>query len=690
MKKNLFKRLTYSLCITVMSATMLSSCQTKQDAKTPEMKDFNYIVDQFHDVQILRYRVIDFEKLTLKQQTMLYYLSEAALQGRDIMFDQNSKHNLAIRRTLEAVYSHFAGDKTSEEFKALELYLKRVWFSNGIHHHYSADKFLPTFSAEFFATAVKSINASLLPLQAGETVEALLATLTPVMFDPTVMAKRTNQEAGVDLMATSANNYYEGVTQAEVEAFYNAMKNPADNTPISYGLNSKLVKENGVVKEQVYKVGGMYGAALERVVYWLEKAASVAENPRQKEVIEKLIQFNLDGNLKTFDDYAVLWVYDTDSQIDHVTGFTETYGDPMGMKASWEALINFKNIEATERTLKISDNAQWFEDHSPIAPEFKKETVKGVSAKVITASMMGGDCYPATPLGINLPNANWIRRDHGSKSVTIENVAEAYAQSALGGGFNEEFVVDQATRELIAKYGYTTDNLHTDLHECLGHGSGKLAPGVDSDALRAYGAPIEEARADLFGLYYVADPKMVELGLLPDMEAYKAQYYKYLMNGSMTQLTRIEPGKNIEQAHMRNRQLVSTWILERGAKENIVKLEVRGGKTYLVVNNYEKLRELFGELLYEIQRIKSTGDFEAAKALIEGYAVRVNQPLHTEILERYAKLNLAPYKGFVNPVYKATFDKDGNVTAVTLDYTEGYVEQHLRYSKEYSPLPTYN
>ena len=575
-------------------------------------------------------------------------------------------------------------------WRPFETYLKRVWFSNGIHHHYSGDKFVPEFSQEFFAEAVKSLDPKLLPLMEGETPEALIEKLTPVIFDPSTYAKRTNLAAGQDLLLTSACNYYEGVTQAEAEAFYGAMKNPNDTTPISYGLNSKLVKENGQLVEKTYKVGGLYSAALEKVVYWLEKAAAVAENPQQKAVIDKLIEFNKTGDLKQFDEYCILWVGDHASQIDFVTGFTETYGDPLGLKASWEAVINFKNIEATKRTEIISSNAQWFEDHSPIDAQYKKEEVKGVSAKVITAAMLGGDCYPSTPIGINLPNSNWIRHDYGSKSVTIENITEAYDKSALGNGFAEEFMWSDVERERARKFGSLTNNLHTDLHECLGHGSGKLLPGVDPDALKEHGSTIEETRADLFGLYYMGDPIMMDLELLPDAEAYKAEYYQFMMNGLMTQLTRIEPGKNIEESHMRNRQLIASWVMEKGAAEKVVEFVQRDGKTYVVINDYEKLRELFGALLKEIQHIKSTGNYEAAKQLVENYAVNVDPVLHKEVLARYEKLNLAPYKGFINPVYTPVYDENGKITDVKVSYTEGYAEQHLRYSKEFATLPTYN
>ena len=678
------KKLTFAFMTTALMA-----CGGAKDS-SPTVENFNYQVDKFADVEILRYRVPDFEQLTLKQKEMIYYLTQAALEGRDILYDQNHKNNLTIRRTLEAVYENYKGDRNSEEFAALTTYLKQVWMGNGIHHHYSEEKFTPAFSKAFFETAVTQTDAKLLPLLENETAAQLVARIAPVIFDPTLYPKRTNQEPGVDLILTSANNYYEGVTQAEVENFYAKMKDPNDNTPVSYGLNSKLVKENGQLVEKTYKVGGMYSAALERIVGWLEKAAAVAENDKQREVIEKLIAFNRDGDLKTFDEYAIKWVQDVESQIDFINGFTETYGDPLGMKASWESLINFKNIEATKRTQIISDNAQWFEDNSPINPEFKKEKVKGVSAKVITAAMLGGDCYPSTPIGVNLPNSNWIRRDYGSKSVTIENITEAYDQASLGSGFAEEFMWSQVELDRAKQYGSLTNNLHTDLHECLGHGSGKLLPGVDPDALRAYGSPVEEARADLFGLYYMGDKKAVELGLLPDAEAYKAAYYQYIMNGLMTQLTRIQPGKNIEQAHMRNRQLIASWVYEKGKADKVVELKKRDGETFVVVNDYEKLRGLFGELLTEIQRIKSTGDYEAAKTMVETYAVKVNQEIHTEVLDRYKKLNLAPYRGFVNPVYTLVTDKNGKVTDVKISYDENYLDQNLRYSKEYSVLPNYN
>ena len=673
-----------------MTALSLLTACGGNPKTTAEAEKFDYTVEQFADLQILRYRVPGFEDLSLKQKELVYYLTEAALQGRDILFDQNGKYNLTIRRMLEAVYTGYKGDKNTPDFKAMEVYLKRVWFSNGIHHHYGSEKFVPGFTPEFFRQAVQSVDAATLPLAEGQTVEQLCEEVFPVIFDPTVMPKRVNQAAGEDLVLTSACNYYDGVTQQEAEDFYNALKNPQDETPVSYGLNSRLVKEDGKIQEKVWKVGGLYGQALEKIVYWLKKAEGVAETPEQKAVIAKLMEFYETGDLKTFDEYAILWVKDLNSRIDFVNGFTESYGDPLGMKASWESLVNFKDLEATQRTELISGNAQWFEDHSPVDGQFKKEKVKGVSAKVITAAILAGDLYPATAIGINLPNANWIRSHHGSKSVTIGNITDAYNKAAHGNGFNEEFVYSDAELQLIDKYADVTDELHTDLHECLGHGSGKLLPGVDPDALKAYGSTIEEARADLFGLYYVADPKLVELGLTPSADAYKAQYYTYLMNGLMTQLVRIEPGNNVEEAHMRNRQLIARWVYEKGAAEKVVELVKKDGKTYVVINDYEKVRDLFGRLLAEIQRIKSTGDYAGAHDLVEAYAVKVDPALHAEVLERYKKLNLAPYKGFVNPKYEVVTDADGTITDVTVTYDEGYAEQMLRYSKDYSTLSSVN
>ena len=653
---------------------------------------FDYVVDRFADLEILRYQVPGFESLTLKQKQLLYHLSEAALMGRDILFDQNCRYNLPIRRTLEAIYTSYEGDRQTPDFLALETYLKRVWFANGIHHHYAEDKFQPGFSAEFLKKAISQLDPALVPVRPGQSIKAFTEEICQVILDPTVLPKRTTQSGDQDLIQASANNYYgEGLTQKEVEDFYASQKNdPTDMTPISYGLNSRLVKENGLIQEKVWKVGGLYSPAIEAIVAELEKAIPFAENKAQKETIETLIDYYRTGDLRTFDAYSILWVEDTASEVDFVNGFIETYGDPLGRKASWESTVNFINKEATKRTKTISDNAQWFEDHSPVDPRFKKEQVKGVSAKVITVTMLGGDCYPSTPIGINLPNADWIRRDHGSKSVTIENITEAYDKAAQGNGFKEEFVWSEEERQLIKRYGFITDNLHTDLHECLGHGSGKLLPGTDPDALKAYSSTIEEARADLFGLYYLADPKMVELGLVPDQEAYKAEYYKYMMNGLMTQLVRIAQGKDVEEAHMRNRQLIARWAYEHGQRDKVVEIVRREGKSYVVINDYRRLRELFAQLLAEIQRIKSEDDFEAAKQLVENYGVKIDPRLHEEILERYKKLNLAPYKGFVNPVMRLEKNTQGEVTDVTLDYTEGYAAQMLRYSRDYSYLNSYN
>ena len=648
--------------------------------------EFQYIVDQFADLQILRYRVPGFENLSLQQKQLLYFLSEAALEGRDILFNQNGKYNLKIRKLLEAIYMHYNGNRESGDFKALEVYLKRVWFSSGIYHHYATDKFLPAFSKEFLHDVVSQLDESLLPLEKGESVSAFCEHLFPVIFDAQLMPKRVNQADGEDLVTTSAANYYEGVTQDEVETFYAAQKNASDPEPIMYGMNSRLVKIDGVIHEEVWKADGMYGKAIRKILGWLEKACLVAENDQQKKVIQLLMDFYRTGNLKVFDAYSIEWLKDTDSHLDFVNGFIETYGDPLGMKASWESIVNFKDTVATHRTEVISANAQWFEDHSPVSPAFKKEKVKGVSAKVITAAILAGDLYPATAIGINLPNSNWIRSVHGSKSVTIGNLTDAYSQAMRGNGFREEFVDSQEDIDLLNKYEGITDDLHTDLHECLGHGSGKLLPGVDPDALKAHGATIEEARADLFGLYYLADEKMIELGIIPDKEAYKAQYYSYMMNGLMTQLVRIEPGCTIEEAHMRNRQLIAAWALEKGRPDNVVELVKREGKTYVQINDYEKLRVIFGQLLAEIQRIKSEGDYEAARTLVERYAVKVDPVLHAEVLERYRSMHLAPYKGFVNPVYTAVTDADGQITDVTISYEEGYTEQMLRYSRDYSNL----
>ena len=648
---------------------------------------FHYTVEQFADLQILRYRVPGFERLSLRQKMLVYYLSQAALEGRDILFDQNGKYNLQIRKLLEAVYIHYQGDRTTEDFQQFEIYLKRIWFSNGIHHHYACDKLVPGFSAEYLTHLMASVAPSVLPVNKGESVRAMCDKLFPVIFNPDVMPKRVNQADGEDLVLTSAANYYEGVTQAEAEAFYAARKAEGSPTePVMYGMNSRLAKVDGQIQEQVWKVGGMYSAAIGKIIGWLEKAGEYAENESQHEVIRLLIDFYRTGDLHTFDVYSIAWLKDTASHIDFVNGFIESYGDPLGMKASWESIVDFKDAEATRRTELISSHAQWFEDHSPVDARFKKEAVKGVSAKVITAAILAGDLYPSTAIGINLPNSNWIRSVHGSKSVTIGNLTEAYNRAARGNGFREEFVYSDVERKLLDTYADITDDLHTDLHECVGHGSGKLLPGVDADALRAYGSTIEEARADLFGLYYLADAKLVEWGLVPDAEAYKAEYYSYMMNGLMTQLVRIEPGRTVEEAHMRNRQLIARWVLEQGREAKVVELVVREGKTYVRVNDYALLRALFGKLLAEVQRIKSEGDYEAARRLVETYGVQIDPALHAEVLQRYERLHLAPYKGFVNPVYTLQTDAEGNVTDVQIAYTEGYAEQMLRYSREYSNL----
>lgn len=648
---------------------------------------FNYIVEQFADLQILRYKVSGFDKLSLNQKKLVYFLSEAALEGRDILFDQNGKYNLKIRKMLEAVYVNYNGDRNSESFKALEVYLKRVWFSSGIHHHYSTDKFMPDFSQDFLYDCLKSMDKSLLPLAKDEDLDDFCKEIFPIVFNPSVMPKRVNQRDGEDLILTSAANYYDGVTQEEAENFYSSLKEEGDETPVMYGMNSRLVKdEKGNIKEIVWKLGGEYSDAIEKIIYWLEKALAVAENDRQKQVITLLVDFYKTGNLKVFDDYSIQWLKDVDSHVDFVNGFIESYGDPLGLKASWESIVDFKDLEATHRTEIISENAQWFEDNSPVNPLFKKSEVKGVSAKVITAAILAGDLYPASAIGINLPNSNWIRSVHGSKSVTIGNLTDAYNKAAKGNGFREEFVYGNMEKELMDKYSDITGDLHTDLHECLGHGSGKLLPGVDPDALKAYGATIEEARADLFGLYYMPDKKIIELGLLPDSEAYKAEYYSYMMNGLMTQLVRIEPGCNIEESHMRNRQLIASWALEKGGSDRVVELVKREGKTFVVINDYCKLRALFGELLSEIQRIKSEGDYYAARELVEKYAVKVDSDLHKEVLERYRSLNLAPYKGFINPKYIAVENSNGEIVDVELDYSEGYSQQMLRYSRDYSNL----
>ncbi len=694
---------------------------------TPEQR-FRYADERFADLQMLRYQVRGFEHLSLRQKKLIYFLAEAALTGRDILWDQNGRYNLRIRRLLEAVYTDYPGDRTTPDFLAFETYLKRVWFSNGIHHHYSCDKFRPAFSPDFLRNALKVIhyngeetalcteNHSQRPVDAAlsadpatpsqrpvdggtSAVDALCDELFPIIFDPAVLPKRVNQAFGQDLVQTSAANYYApDITQKEAEAFYQQMKDAAPDPahPVMFGMNSRLVKEQGLLREDVWRNRGLYGMAIERIIYWLQQASTVAENQRQADIITKLIEFYRTGDLLTFDEYTILWVQETEGLVDFVNGFTESYGDPLGMKASWEGFANFKDNEATARTERLAANAQWFEDHSPVDDRFKKENCRGITAKVIIAAMLGGDLYPASAIGINLPNSNWVRAEHGSKSVTIGNLTEAYNQAARGNGFREEFVVDEPTQQLIDAYGDVCDDLHTDLHECLGHGSGKLLPGVDPDALKAYGSTIEEARADLFGLYYIADQKLVELKLTPNAEAYKSQYYTYLMNGLLTQLVRIEPGKNIEEAHMRNRALIAHWVLEQASycaptgTQPAVQLIQRDGKTFVQINDYPTLRQLFGRLLAEIQRIKSEGDYDAAQRLVEDYAVKVNPTLHDEILTRYRALNLAPYKGFINPQYIVHRDHQGNITDISLRYDESFAQQMLRYSRDYNTLPLIN
>ncbi len=654
-----------------------ASCNRQQPAQHAD--DFDYVVDHFADIEVLRYKVPEFENLTLNQKILVYYLTEAALWGRDILWDQNNAANLDIRRMLETVYTSYDGPRDTDDFKAFETYLKQVWFGNGIHHHYSTDKFTPAFSRSFLEEQLAALPADSVPANSAELVE--------LIFNPALAAKRVNQAQGADLVATSANNLYApGLTQAEVEAYYAGIKVPNDSTPISYGLNTRLARENGRIVEQQYRIGGLYSDAIEHIVENLDSASNYAENPAQKQIIRSLIDFYTTGDLATFDRYSIAWAEDTASRVDFINGFIESYGDPLGMTGAWESIVNFKNNEASERTEILSGNAQWFEDNSPVDPRFRKPEVKGVSAKVITAAILAGDAYPATPIGINLPNANWIRAAHGSKSVTLENITEAYDAASQGDGSREEFVPDQATRDLMAQYLFITDNLHTDLHECLGHGSGQLLPGVDPDALKEHGSTIEETRADLFALYYLADPKMVELGLIDSPEAYKAQYYSYLLNGLMTQLRRIEPGKEVEESHMRNRKLISEWVFEHGKADNVVEIEKIDGKTYLKINDYEAVRRLFGELLAEIQRVRSEGDYATASALVQDYAVKVDPELHAEILSRYAPLNIAPYRGFVNPVYTPVRDAEGRITDVTISYPENYTEQMLRYSRDYNGL----
>lgn len=647
--------------------------------------EFNYSDERFADIQMLRYRLNGFEKLTCSQKAFIYCLSKSVLFGRDITFDQQGKYNLCLRKTLEAIFTNYQGSRNNKDFEALEVYLKRTWFSSGIHHHYGCEKFKPEFSEEFFRTQINEIPIAKLPIRKGESKEDFIKKLVEVIFDPMVLPKRVNQADGEDLVKTSACNFYEGVSQDEVEAFYDKMKEEGNSEePISYGLNSKLIKRGDQLTELVWKEDGLYSEAIKLIVHWLKESLKYVENEQQEKVIELLIKYYRTGDLKVFDQYSIEWVNQNDGMIDFINGFIEVYGDPLGMKGTWEGIVEFKDEEATKRTRTISENAQWFEDHSPVDPKFRKPKVKGVIANVICAAMLAGDEYPASAIGINLPNANWIRQKHGSKSVTIGNLTEAYDKAAQGNGFRDEFVIDKETLDLINAYGDKTDDLHTDLHECLGHGSGQLLPGTDPDALKAYGNTIEEARADLFGLYYMADPKLVELGLLPNDDAFKAQYYSYLMNGLLTQTMRIKLGDNIEEAHMRNRALISWWALDLAG--DAVEIIERDNKHFVKINNYDQLRKVFGEELAEIQRIKSEGDFEAARNLVEKYAVKIQPDLHKEILDRYEKLNIAPYKGFINPWMKPVFDEMGNIKDIELDYSETFEHQNLRYSDEYSTL----
>ena len=644
-----------------------------------------YSDERFADIQLLRYRLNGFEQLSLSQKILVYYLSKATLYGRDITFDQFGRYNLRIRKMLEVIYTDLTIPHDTTDFAALETYLKRVWFSNGIYHHYGCEKFKPGFSEQYLHQVLHQVDASRLPLRDGETLEQFCHELFPVIFDENMLPKRVNKADGEDLLQTSACHFYEDVTQQEAEDFYARMKE-ADKTnpaPLSYGLNSTLVKKGGVVYEEVWWASGKYANAIRHIVYWLKKASEVAENERQQHVIQLLIAYYETGDLKLFNDYCIEWVGEHDGRIDFVNGFIEVYGDPLGMKGSWEGIVEYKDLEATKRTQTISRNAQWFEDHSPVDARFRKAKVKGVVANAICAAMLGGDEYPSTAIGINLPNADWIRAEHGSKSITISNITDAYNKAAHGNGFKEEFVIDESTLKLIERYGDVCDELHTDLHECLGHGSGQLLPGTDPDALKAYGNTIEEARADLFGLYYIADEKLVELGLVPDQDAYQSQYYTYIMNGLMTQLIRIQPGHQIEEAHMRNRALIAHWCYQQG---DVIQLVKRDGKTYVQISDYQQLRQLFARLLAEIQRIKSEGDFEAARQLVEQYAVKVDADLHEEVLARYRKLNLAPYKGFINPVMQPVFDDRGSICDIQLNYSESYAHQMLRYSSEYATL----
>ncbi len=671
---NLSAKVAASVVVATSSLAAVAGAPVSQSSQKPFD---NYVVDRFADIEVLRYDVPGFEDLSQRQRLFVYYLTEAALAGRDILWDQNCRYNLAIRDLLEDVYANYKGDRNDPQFRGFEKYLKQVEFANGIHHHYSMDKFMPEFTPEFLSAQVDK-----LPRRPEN-----LSELMRVIFEPSYMAKRVNQAEGQDLIATSANNLYgPGVSQREVEEYFAAVKDTASTTPVSYGLNTRIIKKDGRIVEEPYRIGGLYDAALRRIVDNLEKASQYADSPEQQAVIRKLIDYYHTGDLRKFDEYSIMWVEDTTPRVDFINGFIESYGDPLGMTGSWESIVNFKDLEASHRTETIAGNAQWFEDHSPVDPRFRKDKVKGVSAKVITAAILAGDSYPATPIGINLPNANWIRAAHGSKSVTLENITRAYDEASHGNGFNEEFVIDKPTADLLDKYLFITDNLHTDLHECLGHGSGRLLPGVDPDALKAHGSTLEEARADLFALYYLGDPKLIELGLLDNPDAYKAEYYKYMLNGLMTQLMRIEPGKDVEEAHMRNRKLIAEWALEKGKPDNVVELVSKDGKTYVKINDYARLRDLFGQLLGEIQRIKSEGDYEAGRNLVETYAVKVDPKLHKEVLDRYSRLDIAPYRGFVNPVYVPVRNDKGAIVDVKVTYGEDYLPQVMRYSREYKTL----
>jgi len=671
-----------------MGTALLTSCGQAGTKATTEA-EFTYEVDRFEDISVLRYRLPAFEQLSTAEKEFIYYLSEAALCGRDILWDQNFRYNLIVRKTIEAIIDTYAGDRESADYKAFITYAKRVFFANGIHHHYSNDKFMPGFSADYFAQLVSGSEASRLPLKEGQATSDLTEFLTPILFDPSLYAKKVDQSEGTDMITASANNFYEGVTQAEVEKYYASLADPDDPRPVSWGLNTKVMKADGNVSEIQWKSGSMYGQAIDKIVYWIEKARDIALSDMQKQELELLVQYYRTGDLKKWDDYNVLWARNTGLSVDYINGFIETYGDPLGMKATWEAVVDYKDTEASKRTALITENAQWFEDHSPVDPVYRKEEVTGVAASVINVAMLGGDCYPASPLGINLPNSNWIRTEAGSKSVTLANITDAKDMVARGSGFLGEFAFDQAEIDRAVTYGSLSDALHTDLHECIGHASGKLAAGTDPNALKNYASPLEEMRADLFALYFMMDPKMTEIGLTPSDEPAKALYDNYIRNGFLTQIVRIQPGKDIEQAHMRGRSAIAHWVYEKGRADNVIEVIMRDGKTFVRVTDYQKLRGLFGEMLKEVQRIKSEGDFAAGREMIEKYGVRIDPDLHTEMLSRYAKLNLAPYSGFVNPVMTPVTDRNGKITDVTIEYCSDYLDQMMKYGKNYAFLPAW-